>query len=428
MRRRFLLLPAILAALAATGADWTQFRGPGGLGLSSETGLPATWSSTENIVWRTKLPGPGTSSPIVVGQRIYLTSYTGYGLQWKKGSDDKEDMNKLMRHLVCIDRAGGKILWTKDFKPALPESKYEGGNNTQHGYASSTVASDGQRLYVFFGKSGVYCLDLDGKEIWRQDVGTGTNGWGSSNSPVLYKDLVLINASIESGTLFGLDKNDGTIRWRAKGIRRSWNTPVLVKTAKGVELVVNESKAVIGFDPEGGEELWRVTGFDNYVCPSVVTDSPYSQTGAGRTDPKNAMVYVVRDGALAIQAGGRGDVTESHVAWRTKGRSLVPSPVYHDGRVFWPAAMCLDAATGMEVYRGGLNAGTFYASPLVADGRIYNVSRFDGIVVIDAGPKFKKLAHNKFADDNSRTNASPIAHDGQLLLRTDLYLYCIGKK
>src|SRR5262249_7471676 len=173
MRRRLLLVPAALAALLAVGADGPQFRGPGGSGTSAETGLPTTWSSKQNIVWRTKLPGPGTSSPIVVGKRVYLTCYSGYGLE-----PDRGNMNSLMRHLVCIDRAKGTVLFTRDFKPALPESRYKGGNNTQHGYSSSTLASDGKHLYAFFGKSGAYCLDLDGKEVWHATVGSGTNGWG----------------------------------------------------------------------------------------------------------------------------------------------------------------------------------------------------------------------------------------------------------
>src|SRR5262249_5912721 len=159
------LASAALAALAAVGADWLQFRGPGGAGSSGETGLPTTWSSDQHIVWRTKLPGPGTSSPIVLGKRVYLTCYTGYGEE-----QDQGDMNRLMRHLVCVERGTGAILWTRDFQPVLPESRYEGGNNTQHGYSSSTLACDGKRLYAFFGKSGVYCLDLEGKEVWRAGV------------------------------------------------------------------------------------------------------------------------------------------------------------------------------------------------------------------------------------------------------------------
>jgi outer membrane protein assembly factor BamB len=322
MQQRLLTVSVLVAALASIGADIMQFRGSRGAGVSDEKGLPITWSSTENIVWRTPLPGPGTSCPIVVGKRVYLTCYSGYGLEPGQG-----DMDDLMRHLVCIERGSGKILWTKDFKPSLPESQYRPGNDSQHGYSSSTPASDGKRLYVFFGKSGLYCLDLEGKEIWRKTVGDNVSGWGSSNSPVLYQNLVIINASIESGAMVALDKDTSTEVWRAKNIRSSWNTPVLIDVPRskggpgGAELVLNESKAVIGFDPANGNELWRVTGFGGYVCPSVVAHKD--------------VVYVVRGEALAIRGGGRGDVTDSHVLWRVKGSSLVPSPVYHDGRLYW---------------------------------------------------------------------------------------------
>ena len=404
---------SVIVVVSALGADWMQFRGLGGSGTSSETGLPTTWSSTENIVWRTKLPGPGTSSPIVLGKRVYLTCYSGYGLEPGKG-----EMDKLMRHLVCIDRDKGSILWTKNFKPLLPESKYgPGSNESEHGYSSSTPASDGKRLYVFFGKSGVYCTDLDGNEIWHADVGKGTHGWGSANSPVLYKNLVIINASIESGSLIALDKDTGKESWRAKGISSSWNTPVLVDVPNGgTELVVNESQAVIGVEPANGKELWRVTGFGGYVCPSVVAHK--------------GVVYLVRDRALAIKAGGRGDVTNSHVLWRGRGSSTVPSPVYYNGYLYWAygPVYCLDAATGKEVYRKNLSTGAFYASPLAADGKIYFISRRGGTFVLAAGPTFKELARNQFSDDDSRTNASPIVSDGCLLLRTDRYLVCIGKK
>ncbi len=413
--KRCLLLPIALAVFSL-GADWLQFRGPGGTGTSTETGLPTTWSSTENVVWRTKLPGPGTSSPLVVGKRVYLTCYSGYGLEPGKG-----DMDKLMRHLVCVDREKGAILWTRNFKPVLPESKYgPGGNESEHGYSSSTLASDGKHLFVFFGKSGVYCLDLDGKEIWNAKVGTGTNGWGSSNSPVLYKDLVIINASIESGAVVALEKSTGKEVWRTKGISSSWNTPVLVDAPAGPELVVSEQGAVIGFEPASGKELWRVTSFGkNYVCASVVAHKD--------------VVYVVRGGSGAIRAGGRGNVTKTHVLWKEGAGSLVPSPVYHEGRLYWMGhngpAICLDAETGKTLFNKGFSKGAgFYASALVADGKVYCVSRRNGTFVLEAGAKFKELAHNGFADDNSRTNASPIAHDGCLLLRTDQYLYCLGTK
>jgi len=418
MMRRLLSVSALLVVLLAGGADWMQFRGPGGLGSSDEKGLPVTWSSKENIVWRTEMPGPGTSCPIVVGKRVYITAYSGYGLVPNEG-----EMDKLMRHLLCIDREKGTILWTKDFKPVLPESKYQKGNDSEHGYSSSTIASDGQSLYVFFGKSGVYRLDMDGKEIWNASVGTGTSGWGSSNSPVLYKDMVIINASIESQSLVALNKSDGKEVWRTKGIRSSWNTPVLVDAPNGTEVVVSDNNNVLAFDPANGKELWRVSGFNNYVCASVVANKD--------------IVYVVRTGgkagsALAIKSGGQGDVTDSHVIWRSPKSSLVPSPVYYEGRLYWPGgiAQCLDAATGKEVYAGRLTGGgtSFYASPLAADGKIYYVTRTAGTYVIQAGPEFKQFAYNKFDDDSSRSNAGPIAHDGCILMRTDKYLYCIGTK
>ena len=241
---------------------------------------------------------------------------------------------------------------------------------------------------------------------------------------MLYKDLVIANASVESRSLVALNKNDGKEVWRTTTkLNASWSTPVLVDAPNGTEVVASDNNNVLAFDPANGKELWRVSGFNNYVCASVVANKD--------------IVYVVRTGgkagsALAIKCGGRGDVTDSHVIWRSPKSSLVPSPVYYEGRLYWPGgtAQCLDAATGKEVYAGRLTGGgtSFYASPLGADGKIYYVTRNAGTYVIQAGPEFKQLAYNKFDDDSSRSNACPIAHDGCILMRTDKYLYCIGTK
>ena len=399
---------------AADDPDWVQFRGPGGSGVSGERGLPVTWSSTDNIVWKTELPGPGSSSPIVLDNRVYLTCYSGYGLIPKEG-----DPKDLRRHVLCVDRKTGRMLWDRQFMPVLPESKYSGGNSSRHGYASSTPTTDGERLYVFFGKSGLSCLDLDGKEIWNTKVGSRTHGWGSSNSPVLYKDRVIINASVESRSLVALDKGTGDPVWRAENIRRSWNTPVLVDVPDGgTELVLSETESVLGFDPATGKELWRVTGFKGYVCPSVVAHQ--------------GIVYVVRGSSLAIRAGGRGDVTETHVLWRGRGRSVVPSPVLHENRLTWAprggTVWCLDATDGSTLYQERVTPGpkTIYSSVIVADGKLYCVTQSHGVFVLAAGPEFKQLAHNVLEDDTSRTNASPIVSKGNLLMRTDRFLYCIG--
>ncbi len=406
----------MLLARFTGAAEWTQFRGPAGSATSDAKNLPTKWSSQENIAWKTDLPGPGTSSPIVVSGRVYLSCYSGYGLKPNQG-----DKNDLKRHLVCVDRSNGRILWTKHFDAKQPESTYSGGNNSHHGYSSSTATSDGKHLYVFFGKSGVYCFDLDGNQVWHTSVGDRATGWGSSNSPVLYKNLVIINASVESGSVVGLNKTTGEEVWRYKGIQSSWNTPLLVDVPEGkTEVVVVSSGHILGLDPDSGDELWRCKAFGGYICPSPVA--------------ANGIVYAIQGSALAIRAGGRGDVTETNQLWQGRGGSTVPSPVYHEGHLYWVrgggGVYCLNAKNGETVFHDRLRpgAGGIYASVIVADGKLYCVSQQNGTYVLAAKPEFELLAHNVFEDDNSRTNGSPIVSGGQLLLRTDRRLYCIGKK
>jgi outer membrane protein assembly factor BamB len=418
--RRFVyVLLCALGACESLSADWTQFRGPGGLGTSAEKGLPVEWSAQKNIVWKTRLPGPGTSSPVTTGNRVFLTCYSGYALDAKSPGN----MNDLRRHVVCVDRTTGKILWTKEFQPLLPEHKYHG-EGSYHGYSASTPTTDGERLYVFFGKSGVYCFDLDGNEHWHVSVGKGIDRWGSGASPVLYMDKLLVNASVESRSLVALDKLSGKELWRSPGINSAWNTPVLVTAPGGeTEVVISVQDRLLGLNLETGKELWRAEGVHRYVCPSVVAH--------------DGVVYAIGGGSasLAVKAGGRGDVTRTHVLWRKNKGSNVSSPLYHDGHLYWAndndgVVFCQEAATGQFVYQERLkpSAGLIYASPVLADGKLYYVSQRSGTYVVPASPQFKLLAHNVFEDDNSRTNASPAVSNGQLLLRTDQYLYCIGSR
>jgi outer membrane protein assembly factor BamB len=399
-------------------ADWRQFRGPHGLGITTEHGLPVEWSSTKNVVWKTALPGPGTSSPTVVGDRIFLTCYTGYGVN----GPDSGKMNDLRRHLVCVDRAKGKILWAKEFEPVLPEHRYHG-EGSYHGYSSSTPITDGEHLYVFFGKSGVYCFDLDGNQVWHVSVGKGIDRWGSAASPVLYKHMVIVNASVESHALVALDKKTGAEVWRAPGINGAWNTPVLVPMPDGPELVISIENRLRAFNPDTGKELWNADGIHRYVCPSVVAhDGVVYAIGGGHT-------------SVAVKAGGRGDVTKTHTLWRKGLGSNVSSPIYDNGRLYWASdnkgvIYCQDAATGKVLKQDRLKppTGLIYASALLADGKIYFVSQKNGTYVVSADPELKLLAHNVFADDNSRTNGSLAVDRGQLLLRSDRFLYCLGRQ
>jgi outer membrane protein assembly factor BamB len=415
---RALAAGLLVALLATTGfaGDWTQFRGPGGLGVSDEKGLPVKWSSTENIVWKAELPGPGASCPIALGDRVFLTSYSGYGLEAKAG-----DQKDLRRHLLCFDRKSGQVKWKKIFEPKLPEHGYEG-EGSYHGYAASTPITDGQRLYVFFGKSGVYCFDLDGNELWHVSVGDGINGWGSGTSPVLYGRFLIINASVESGSLVALDKMTGEEVWRAKGISSSWNTPLVVAGKGRTELVVSVQNRIMSFSPDDGKPLWDADGIHHYVCPSVVAhDDVVYAIGGGHT-------------SLAVRIGGSGDVTASHEIWRQSKGSNVCSPIYLDGHLYWVAdgggtVCCQKAATGETVFQSRLEpeTGRIWSSPVLVDGKLYIVSQNNGTYIVAAKPSFELLAHNKFQDDGSRTNASPAVHNGQILMRTDKNLYCIGK-
>jgi outer membrane protein assembly factor BamB len=409
----------IIVSLASAG-DWPQFRGPGGLGVSDDKGLPEKWSEKENVLWKTKLPGLGTSSPITVGDSIYLTCYSGYAESAKEPGDQKN----LMRHLVCLDRKTGEIRWTKDIKPVLPESQYRSGNDGQHGYASSTPTSDGTHLFVFFGKSGVYCFDLKGEQVWNKSVGTGTTGWGSAASPVLYKDLVIVNGAVESGALYALKKSDGSEVWKTPGTGNAWGSPMLVETPGGkTELVLSlagKTGKVTGYDPENGKKLWTCEGnADGYICSSIVSHDGIVYAIGGR-----------QNHSVAVKAGGTG---EQKPLWVSRNDSRVNSPVYHDGYLYWlneqrGQIMCINATDGKEVFAERLNGvGKAYASGVYADGKLYFFSDSATTFVIAAKPKYELIATNKL-EDTSRTNASPAIDNGRLLIRTDKHLYCIGKK
>ena len=401
-----------LLLLATSLQDWTQFRGPA-QGTSAEKGLPTTWSATQNVVWKTALPGAGTSSPITVGDKIYLTAYSGFNVPGEPG-----DMNALKRHLVCLDRKSGKLLWTKDVAAKLPE---QAKIRDDHGYASSTPASDGKRVYAFFGKSGVKAFDLAGKELWTAEVGDGLNGWGSAASPVLHENLLLVNASVESASLVALDVATGKEVWRAQGIKDSWGTPVVAASKDGkLELLVAILGKVLAFDPKTGEKRWSCdTNIPWYMVPTAVTSDGVSYWIGGRSG-----------GAFAVRLGGAGDVSTSHKAWTAEKNSNVPSPLFHQGHVYFAGnadgtAYCLEASTGKLVYAERLpRADTIYASPVLGDGKIYYVARNGRTFVVAAAPAFKLLATNDLAD-GSLFHAAPVVADGRLLLRSNKFLYAL---
>jgi outer membrane protein assembly factor BamB len=370
---------AFFLAALAPAADWTRFRGPDGSGISPEKGLPVNWSKTESLAWKTDLPGAGASSPVFIGERMYLTAWTGFAVPGQPGGRE-EDL--------------------------------------------TTPVVDAERLYCFFGKAGVLAFDHAGKELWRADVGDGLEGWASSSSPILVGDLVVVNASIESESVIALDKSTGKEKWRATGIREAYNTPLVVKNKEGKdELVVAAARKIFAFDPATGAALWNCnTDIGWYMVPSVVAHDGVIYCIGGRSG-------VI---GLAVRTGGKGDVTRTHRLWTSKKGGNVSSPVFHEGHVYWMndasgTAYCAKAETGEVVYEERIpRAGGVYASSLLADGRIYYVGREGRTYVVSAKPQFELLATNDLSD-RSNFDATPVAVDGRLFIRSNKALYCLAK-
>ena len=335
--------------VAAGGADWTQFRGPSGTGVAGEGKPPTRWTANENVKWKVALPGPGSSSPITLGERVFVTCYSGYGAD----QNDPGSPEKLTRHLVCYDKATGKKNWISDVPAVTPEDAYRG-YIAEHGYASSTPVTDGESVFVFFGKSGV-------------------------------------------------------------------------KSKTKTELVVAMPGEVWGLNPDTGKLIWLANIKPNgNVCPAV--------------NPGDGMAYVTggfqTKGSLAVKTGGSGDVTATNLAWAVGKSSYVPTPVLNAGRLMSVnedgIAVCLKAETGEVVYEerltirgGGKGSRPFYASPVLADGKLYVVSRQAGVVVLKAGDQFQQLEQNAPLD-GSDFNASPAIVGDELFLRSNKFLYCIA--
>jgi len=389
------------------------------VGLSA---VPLTWSDTANLKWKTPLPGPGSSSPIVQDDRVFVTCYSGGGA----------GAATLTRQLVCVRKADGRLEWQREIAAELPEDPYEG-FLTEHGYASSTPVTDARGdVFGFLGKSGVVAFDSEGKKLWQTAVGKESSNrrWGSAASLVLHGDNVIVNAAEESQSIRALDRKTGRQVWKAEGaaLELAYGTPGLVTLDdRTQELVIAVPGEVWGMDPATGKMLWHADmGLTGNVSPSVVID--------GTT------VYVFggfrSSGSLAVRAGGRGDVTKSHVLWTSRNSSYVATPLLHDGHLYWiddrGQAFCIAAKTGDLVYRErveGMSQGgrPVYASPVLSGGRIYVVSRWSGTFVLPAAPRYEILAQNRFESDDSDFSGTPAIGDEDLFMRSGRFLYCVGQ-
>jgi outer membrane protein assembly factor BamB len=415
-----------MADSSAFAENWPNWRGPQNLGISGESNLPLTWSPTENIAWKLKLPERGNSTPIVWGDRIFLTQPL-----------EKEGR----RTLVCVDAADGALLWQVGAEYADKEPTHP-----TNPYCSASPVTDGQSVIVWYGSAGVFCYDFQGKEVWRQDLGIQEHEWGYAASPVLHGDLCFLNFGPgKREFVIALNKHTGELVWqfdvpqpprldvaddektpeqRNDELRGSWSTPLVIRVDGRDELILTLPERVIAFDPATGEQLWNCAGLG-----SLVYTSPMWGDG----------VLVALGGyhraCLAVRPGGSGNVTETHRLWhQPKSKLLLGSGVIHKGHIYVSdmqgVAQCLDLQTGQPVWEqrlkatGGDNA-TWSSMILTADGRLYLLNQAGDTFVLRASPKFELLATNPLGET---TNSSIVVSAGRILVRTHEHLWCIGGK
>ena len=424
--------------------DWTRFRGANAAGMSTKA-APVEWSPKKNIKWNVELPGAGVSCPIVIGDKVVVTCYSGYGIERRKPGDIKD----LKRHVVCLERESGKILWNRTIKNEAEEDRYSGMGVPEHGYASNTPVSDGKAIYAFLGKSGMYAYDLDGKELWHTSLGTESDDrrWGSASSPILHKDMVIVPAICEAGALVALKKEDGSEVWKqeAGGLRGSWSTPLITKVDdERSDLVMGVSNEVWGLNPDNGKLRWflPVEGSSFFTSMMEKEGVIYGAIGGRRGG-----------GSFAVKAGGDDDVSKTHKVWDSPDQSSYASPVVHNDMMFFVSGgvvNAIDAKTGERVKRARLKApaaeseasdedneggrtrrrrgggrSSDYSSPVIAGDNMYYVKRNGEMHIISTDKELKQIAVNFVTKESEEFSATPAISDGQIFIRSNKRLYCV---
>ncbi len=422
--------------IAQAQTNWPQWRGSDGSGISAETSVPSEWGDSKNIRWKAPIPGRGHSSPIVWGSRVFLTTSIEGSVvpgatavrHFRKGQEYLNPDSVGADHsytlkLLCLALDSGKLLWEK----SLYEGTVYDNRHRKNTYASTTPATDGKYIYVSFEAEGLYCYDFDGKRIWKASLGKiAKGGMGPGTSPVLFENLVILQCDQEYGEgsfIAAVDKKTGKEVWRTtRDQRRSWATPLLIKTGQRTELVASGPNKIIAYDPATGRELWQAPGVESNPIPSPVFGGGLVFVTAGSNVKR----------AFAIRVGGSGDLTgTSNVVWSyEKGTAYVPSPILYREFLYLVtdagALTCLEAATGKVVYQARMPVATkFTASPVAFDGKIMIVSEDGDSFIVKAGPVPEILHANGLGE---AVYASPAIAQGKLLIRGATNLYCIANE
>jgi len=408
-------LLAFLLAFSTAHADWPSWRGPQHDGSSEEKGLPMKWSDTENVAWKVALPGPGNSTPIIHGDQVILTQSTDNGHQ---------------RFTMAFDRKTGRPLW----KTGVTWKEDEPTHKTNP-HCSASPTTDGERIIVSYASAGIFCYDMQGKELWKRDLGLQHHIWGNGASPVIVGDRVFINhgPSIGKTKLVAMDKKTGEILWEQRekerptkgnpGFYGSWSDPLPRVIDGKSQLLMSWPFRVCSIDPENGKDLWTCEGLNSLVYTSPLFADGVAVAMGGYS----GMV-------LAVRAGGSGDVTSSQRIWHNpKSPQRIASGVIHEGHIYIHndpgTAQCIDLKTGEDVWserlKGEGTSGQNWSSVVLSEGKCYTVNQGGDCFIFTASPDFKLLATNPLRE---KVIASIAVADQHLYIRGHQHLFCIGTK
>jgi outer membrane protein assembly factor BamB len=436
------LLVAVSVVHAQSTGNWAQWRGPLATGEAPGCDPPVKWSETENIKWKVKVPGFGTSTPIIWEDKIFLQ--TAISVEPKDAATKAEapaaksdeprrgggfgrpskPENPYQFVLLCLDRKTGKPLWQKVAREQVPHE----GHHKDHGFASSSPVTDGMHVYAYFGSRGLYCYDLAGNKKWEKDLGDmeTRNDFGEGTSPALHGNTLVITWDHEGDDfIVALDKRTGDELWRQpRSEPTTWATPLIVEHAGKAQVITPGTERVRTYDLASGKIVWETEGLTLNAIPSpVMADGVVYLMGGFRGSK-----------LLAVKLGGSGDLTDSdNILWKVlRGTPYVPSPLLYEDRLYFFASnngilSCYDVKTGKSLYDGErIGAlGGVYSSPVGAAGRVYLIGREGAGVVIKSADNFEVLATNKLDD---RIDASPAVVGNELYLRGHQYLYCIAEE
>jgi outer membrane protein assembly factor BamB len=429
---------------APAKGSWPSFRGPNASGIADGQNLPERWDGTtgENILWSTPIPGLAHSSPVVWGDRIFVTTAISSkgSATFKPGlygdGDASDDMSPHKWVLYAVDARTGKIAWERTAFEGEPRNK----RHIKSTYASASPATDGRIVVAWFGSQGVHAYDVNGTPLWSVDIGRVDMGaydipsyeWGPASSPIIWNGLVILQVDTQADSfLLALDAATGRTVWKTdRDELPSWGTPTVISTPAGDELVTNASNFIRGYDPKTGKELWRLGGSSKITAPTPFGSDGLIVVASGRAPERP--IFVVRPGARGDITLPKDQASSDAVAWSKTGRgSYMPTPLAYQGILYVLANNgvfdAYDLKTGEEIYRQRIEpvGSGFSASPVAADGRIYLSSEDGDIIVVAAGREFRKLAVNPMGD---LLMATPALSNGVMYVRSAGSLFAIGRK